>query len=161
MKNYKPLLITMGAFILLIILFALPHILNPQATPDYGPWAAAGISCVNEALQLAQHFHPNLAIMVDGKAEEVPPNTGITPTCAAEIHVHPYASDNPPGTLHIETPFASKTFYLKQFFAVWGKTIERPGYTVTMTVDGKPNTDLGELILKDQERIVLTYTKQT
>ncbi len=159
MKKYKPLLIALGAFAVLIVLFMLPSFLNSGTGTNTGPWAAAGISCINGDLQLSQHFHPNLKIFVDGKEELVPANIGLTPLCAAEVHTHPYGPDDPQGTLHIETPFAEKKFKLAQFFVVWGKTIERPGFAVSMTVDGKPNTDLGALILADKQQIVLKYIK--
>ena len=159
-SKYKPLFITLGVFAVLILLFALPGILNSKNSLVTGPWASADVGCVNEALTLAQHFHPNLKIVVDGKDEEVSANIGITPACAAEIHTHTLGPDDSPGTLHVETPFAGRTFRLKQFFAVWGETIEREGYSAAMTVDGKPNTELGELVLTDKQQIVLVYTKQ-
>jgi len=96
---------------------------------------------------------------VDDKEELIPAGIGLTPACAAEMHTHPYAADNPQGTLHVETPFAGKTFQLKQFFAVWGKTIEREGYRVEMTMNEKLNADLGDLILADKQQIVLKYKK--
>ena len=44
---------------------------------------------------------------------------------------------------------------------VWGQPLQRDGYTLEMTVDGQPNTDFGNLVLKDKQEIVLNYSKIT
>ena len=52
-----------------------------------------------------------------------------------------------------------REYTLHDFFSVWGEPLEKPGLTLTMTVDGKPNTELGKLLLKDKQEISLSYVK--
>ena len=114
-------------------------------------WAQNGVEC-NLMEGEKEHFHPHLDITVDGEAEIVPANIGITGHCFAEIHTH-----DDSGIIHIESPYADKVFHLEQFFTVWGKSIERDGYTLTATVDGKPLPDPGKLMLADKQQIVFAY----
>ena len=91
--------------------------------------------------------------MVDGVDELVPANIGIVRICLAELHTHDAS-----GEIHVESTRAGHEFTFSQFLTVYGKAIERPGYTLQMTVDGVPNTELGALPFKDKQNIVLTYT---
>ncbi len=139
--------------ILLIALFAWPKINNPNKGL-LARLESAGLGCLNGHSNALQHFHPRLIITIDGSAEAIPANFGISSGCMGEIHTH-----DATGTLHVETLFADKAVYLKDFFTVWDKTIERDGYAVSMTVDGKPSYELGNLLLKDKQQIVLEYKK--
>jgi hypothetical protein len=88
-----------------------------------------GIQCqTNE--QLVTHVHTHLTIFVNGKAQVIPYGIGIpgfqavstaqgpfvqTGSCFYWLHVH--AND---GIIHIESPSASESFTLGQFFNEWG-----------------------------------------
>ena len=111
-------------------------------------------------VNLAQHFHPKLTINVDGQGEVIPANIGINTACLAEIHTH----DNT-GEIHVEAQ-SSGIFKLGDFFAVWGKSIEREGYSIALSVDGEDKRlgsdfGFGDLVLKDSQNIVITYTSPT
>ncbi len=120
-----------------------------------GMWPNTQIACLQNGHEnLAIHIHPTLKITVNGVGEEVPANIGLTPTCMAEIHTH-----DGTGTIHIESADKGKAsnFTLKDFFAVYGKPLEREGYVVTAMVAGKPVSDLAMIPLRDHEAIDLAY----
>lgn len=146
----KPIFWSVAIIAVLFLLFALPRMTNPNKAL-LAKLTAAGIECIGGHANLAQHFHPILNIIVDGVKETIPADVGNITGCMAELHVH-----DANGTLHIET-VALREVRLKEFFVVWDRLIEREGYNVTMTVDGKVNSALGELILKDKQNIVLEY----
>lgn len=104
-------------------------------------------------LPLTQHIHPELKIFVDGKPEVVPANIGLGLQHRV-LHTH-----DDTGEIHVESQ-DKREYTLGDFMSVWGKTIERTGYTVAMTVDGSPSTEFGNLKLKEGQKIVLTYTKE-
>ena len=153
MSNKRtPVVIGVVLALVLLALFMIPKFTDP--TRGFASaWAEAGVGCLAGGhSRTAQHFHPKLAIGVDGLQESIPANVGVLRTCMAEVHTHDAS-----GTLHVEAIAADKITHLKDFFTVWGKTISRDGYSLVMTVDGKPNFELGELILKDGQQIVLEY----
>ncbi len=127
-----------------------------QTNPQTNKWEEAGIDCLTMGHQrLSQHFHPHLTVEVDETGEIIPADIGLLTNCMAEIHTHDSS-----GTIHVEAASGAKEFRLGQFFAVWGKSIERPGYTLEATVDGQLYTEAVEnLILKDKQQIVLKYKK--
>jgi hypothetical protein len=88
-----------------------------------------GIQC-NAGEKTVTHVHTHLTIFVNGKARIIPYGVGIpgnqpvqtangpfveTGSCFYWLHTH--AED---GILHVESPSASETFTLGQFFAEWG-----------------------------------------
>lgn len=147
-----PVLVGLGLAVVLIVLFALPRFTDPKRGLA-SLWKNAGVECLAMGhSNVSQHFHPHLAIIVDGAQEDIPTNMGVLNNCMAEIHTH-----DGTGTIHVETLAADKAAYLKDFFTVYGKPIQREGYAVSMTVDGQPNPLLGELVLADKQQIVLEY----
>lgn len=110
----------------------------------------------------AAHFHPHLAVYVNGKQVTVPANIGIPPSAApsamAGLHTHDTS-----GTIHDEGMSSSR---LGQFFAIWGVpfSADRIGpyqasgsKVVRLWVDGKPSLAFGDLALKDGQQIVVSY----
>ena len=153
-KNKSGIIIGGIVVILLVVLFLWPRINSPTSALVKN-WNDHNIDCIDEGqVRLLEHFHPTLSIIVDGKDEFIPTNGGIVPSWTAEIHTH-----DGTGTIHVESPSANKEFKLQDFFLVWGETLERPGFNLEMTVDGAKSTELGNLVLKDKQKIVLTYTK--
>ncbi len=153
-KN-KPFLIGIGIVILLIILFLLPRFTNLNREL-IAAWKAGGVGCLPSHQNAALHIHTSLEITVDGR-EEVPPaaGTGIVRGCMAEVHTH-----EADGVIHIESVNPGTTFTLGQFFAIWGKTIERPGYSATASVDGNLVSNPDDIILKNDQLISIAYAKQ-
>lgn len=107
--------------------------------------------------QTAIHWHPQLAIVIKGQQQAIPPNLrGL-------VHTHDSS-----GALHYELdgPVRKNFLQLKQFFGTWGKTFNAkqildykngPGGTVKMTVNGKPNTQFENYQVKDKDQIVISY----
>lgn len=132
-------------------LFIYPKLTDPSREV-VKKWRAAGIECINGHSNLSQHIHLNLTVIVDGEKEILPHDIGIAKSCMAEIHTHDYS-----GTIHVESVSASKEFTLGQFFAVWNRSLERPGYEEKVFVDGAVSEDGANLILKDGQKIVAEY----
>ena len=108
------------------------------------------------------HIHPNLAIMVNGERQEVPPNIGVTFGCMHPIHTH----DNT-GEIHVDSP-VQRDFPLGDFFAVWEKTFNKDRvldsqvdaeHEIVMTVNGAPSDAYENLVFVDEQNIVIEYRK--
>jgi hypothetical protein len=143
-----------GIAAVLLALFIIPRFTDPNRGL-VSAWNSAGITCMGGHSRAIQHFHPHVTIIVDGLEENIPANVGLVSNCMAEIHTHDTS-----GTVHVEAPIGDKQFYLRDFFTVYGQALERPGYAVSMRVDGKPSSELDNLLLKDEQKIELIYTRQ-
>ena len=145
-----------GFAVLLLALFVIPRLTNPN-NAIVAAWSEAGIEClINGHTRLSQHFHPVLKITVDGLDEAIPANVGLLQSCMAEVHTHDTS-----GILHVESASGDKKFYLKDFLTVYGKSFRRPGYNVGLRVDGKLNVDeLENLELKDKQQIEIFYISE-
>jgi len=88
-----------------------------------------GVQC-QAGEQLVSHVHTHLTIFVDGKARVIPYGIGIpgaqavatphgafveTGSCFYWLHSH-----QEDGVIHVESPSASLSFTLGQFFSIWG-----------------------------------------
>ncbi|MBI4094485.1 MAG: hypothetical protein HY436_01615 [Candidatus Liptonbacteria bacterium] len=125
-----------------------------------GGEAEGKVPCFNSALREAMHIHPQLKIRIDGRDQLIPANIGLDLACHRLIHTH-----DTTGVLHVESHVV-KDFTLGEFFAVWEKPFSRTQildniadaeHEITMTVDGQPNQEYENLILKDQQQIVIEY----
>lgn len=88
----------------------------------------------------AQHIHPYLRILIDGRSVPIPALVGIRSisenlACLEPIHTHDAS-----GVIHIESPDPAQVYALTDFFAIWRvtfRTVEingalyRVGYTPT------------------------------
>lgn len=118
-------------------------------------WNDTGIECLsNGHVNLAQHIHPTIVVIVDGEEVSVPANIGVTSACMAEVHTH-----DATGEIHIETVEANKEFGVDQFFLVWGEDFEKEGYERIVTVNGE-EVDPWEYRMKDLDQIVVSYTSE-
>lgn len=142
--------IIIGA-VVLVGLLMWPRLVGP-ASGLLKEFKAAGIDCIAGHTNLGQHIHPHLSIQVDGIEETIPANLGILPGCMAEVHTH-----DTTGTIHTETASSAKQMHLKQFMTAYQIPLERPGYSLAITVDGQPTQEGVELILRDKQVIVLEY----
>lgn len=119
-------------------------------------WNDTGIECLkNGHVNLAQHIHPTISVIVDGQSVLVPANIGVTNTCMAEVHTH-----DATGEIHIETVEAGKEFGVDQFFLVWGEEFDREGYERVVTVNGE-EVDPWEYRMRDLDEIVVSYTSES
>ncbi|OGI89501.1 hypothetical protein A2911_00505 [Candidatus Nomurabacteria bacterium RIFCSPLOWO2_01_FULL_40_15] len=108
------------------------------------------------------HWHPILEIYIKGEKQEIPVNIGIggqytsLPMGMAPIHTH---DDANLGIVHLE--FSSlvrkEDIILGQFFANWGRDINSFGQNVSMTINGVSNTELGNYVMQDKDKIELRY----
>jgi hypothetical protein len=99
------------------------------------------------------HWHPELAIYVKGVKQEIPANLGMG---GVEMPVHTHDST---GVIHLEMSglVRKENITLNQFFKVWGKDMSSFGTNMKMTVGGKENTDYGNYIMQDKDKIELRF----
>lgn len=145
MNKGKYLLIG-GVSIGLLALFIVPRLLNGRLINE------SGLPCLTPNLPLVTHIHPRLTVVVDGLDQTMPPNIGLG-ACELPLHTH-----DTTGVIHVEAQVA-RDYTLGEFLKVWGQPINREGYQLEMTVDGKPSQELDKLVLRDAQEIVLTYVK--
>ncbi len=107
-------------------------------------------ACVNHG-GISMHIHPDLRIVINGDAEVIPANIGVTPACMRPIHTH-----DSTGRLHIEFP-RQRNFTLGEFFKIWDKPFPSE---ISMTVNGQDNAEYENLILKDGDKIEIRYDKK-
>ncbi len=101
------------------------------------------------------HWHPELAIYVQGVRQEIPANIGIG-AVHKPIHTH---DDNDQGIIHLEFQgmVRQQDIMLGEFFKNWDKAIRSFGANMKMTVNGEENTDYENYIMQDKDRIELRY----
>jgi hypothetical protein len=153
MRDLKTLAPVISVFAVIILLF-IWGVASKNETIDYVP--GTNVACLPNGHQnLADHIHPLIAITVDGVPETVPADIGITPDCMAEIHTH-----EADGVIHVETVKGGRLgqLALSDFFSVWGRPLERPGFHQTLLVDGVAVTDPSQVRFKDDQRIGIVYT---
>lgn len=122
--------------------------------------AAAGLDV--GPMGTAEHYHPNLRIVIDGTEVPVPPNIGVDPATGEMSAVHTHEGD---GTIHIEAGTVGEEFTLGQVFTQWGVRltstqiggVKAPaGQEVTLTSNGTPIAgDPMDLRLEPEQQIVL------
>jgi hypothetical protein len=117
---------------------------------------------VDPSAPLALHIHPHLTILVNGSPVRVPAGIGIQTAGDLPLHTHDAS-----GTIHVESP-AARTFILADFFAVWGRAFSNQQvlryradatHRIRMTVNGRPSTAFGSLVLQDGQQIVIRFVK--
>ena len=110
----------------------------------------------------AEHYHPNLQVIVDGEQVQVPANIGVDPATGAMSALHTHETD---GTIHIEADTVGEVFTLGQLFTQWGVKLTatqiggataKTGDRVSVTSDGEPvSGDPGDLRLEPDQKILL------
>ena len=101
------------------------------------------------------HWHPELAIFVNGENQEIPANIGIGIT---HNPLHPHDTS---GVIHLEFQGAVRRDDVKlgKFFEVWGKDLMEFGSSVKMTVNGEESYEFQNYIMGDGDKIELYYSK--
>ena len=150
MKKNKATIIWVTVVVLVLAgLFILPRFLG--SSPSFS--TGSGVPCLVRNAQVIKHIHPHLTIVVDGEFETIPGVIGNSP-CLRQIHTHDRT-----GELHVEPQGTSRDYTLGDFFKVWGKPVEREGYSLEVTVDGEFVASQSDIVFQDGQRIVAEYTK--
>lgn len=123
--------------------------------------AAAGLDL--GPMGTAEHYHPQLRIVIDGADVPVPPNVGVDPATGAMSALHTHEGD---GTIHIEADSVGEVFTLGQFFTQWGVALTpdqiggvhaKPGQRLEVTINGaKVTGNPADLRLEPDQQILLT-----
>jgi len=111
------------------------------------------------------HWHPQLTMYVNGEKQNIPSDIGIgtqyasMPTFDSSMRMTAMHTHEPDGTIHLEFPGLVKRddTTLGNFFRIWSKNFMEFGSSVTMTVNGKENTEYENYEMKDGDRIELRY----
>ena len=111
---------------------------------------------------MAEHYHPQLSIIINGNEMPVPGNIGVDPATGAMSAMHTHEAD---GTVHIEADTKGEVFTLGQLFTQWGVKLTptqiggvrtEPGEKVELTSNGEPVAgDPMGLRLEPEQRIEL------
>jgi len=125
-----------------------------------------GVSC-DAGTTVREHLHTHLSLFVDGEQKAIPLAIGIKNpfvqnalVIAGECFYHLHTHDRT-GIIHVESPNATETFTLGQFFDVWGEPLsntEVAGFSgpVRVYVDGHRYTgDPRAIVLTAHEQITL------
>ena len=99
------------------------------------------------------HWHPELAIFVNGEKQEIPANLGI-----GAVH-NPMHTHDSSGVIHLEFQGVVRKDNLKlgRFFEVWGKDFMEFGSSIKMTLNGEENTELENYVMQDKDKIELRF----
>ena len=139
----KPFFIAIGAIVILVLasVFLLPQSSGTGRT-DSEVIADAGM-----------HWHPMLEMYVKGEKIEIPQNIGI-----GAVHQPMHTHDDLP-IIHLEFPgmVRIQDILLGRFFDIWGKDMGSFGTNMMMTVNGKENTEYGNYMMRDGDKIELQY----
>lgn len=109
------------------------------------------------------HIHPDLRIVINGEAQEISANVGISGNCMRPLHTH-----DGTGKLHVEFP-RPHDFTLGDFFSIWEKSFsaqEILGYkaddshTIEFSVNGAPSNEYQKYVVKDHDELEIRYVEQ-
>jgi hypothetical protein len=111
------------------------------------------------------HWHPKVAVTTKGQNQEIPANLGMG---AVHGKIHTHDQDNKEGVVHMEMQgvVTKDDTRLGRFFQVWGKELTStklfdktngPEGTIKMTVNGKENTEFENYLMKDGDKIEISY----
>lgn len=110
------------------------------------------------------HWHAELSVLIDGKKESIPAGVGLG---ISHNPIHTHELDN---VIHMEMNGVVRNEDLKlgKFFEVWGKRFDKDcildfcnsdGGSVKISVNGQPNADFGNYVMRDGDRIEIRYEK--
>ena len=156
-KTKKYVLISAVILVVLVLAF-----IFLRSISKVGTYTRDNILDLNlkEHKSVSLHIHPVLEIEILGEKQEIPTNIGVSSSGMRVIHTH-----EPGGTIHVESPYPQE-FYLKDFFTVWGRNFNSTcifeyctdeGHKLSVFVNGLPNEEYGELILRDGDIIKIVY----
>ena len=118
------------------------------------------------------HWHPKVSITINGEKQFIPVNIGITvgkimDTEVAGMRMSPMHTHETDGTIHMEQQNPKEhTMKLGYFFDVWDKKFDSECIfeycnsdekTLKMFVNGEPNYEFDNYMLKDKDNIEIIY----
>jgi hypothetical protein len=125
------------------------------------------------------HWHPTLAIHIDGERIEIPANIGLS-GIHSDIHTHNDSDDvreaglveegHKPIHMEIVGVVKEEQTQLGEFFKIWGKTFNsncifdnciQDGNALKMLVNGEENILFEKYPMKDRDRIEIFYTSES
>ena len=131
------------------------------------------LSLADQCIQhtsVVQHFHPSLAIIIDGQPVLIPADVGIDSgasdaqsACMHVVHTH-----DTTGVLHVETKELSDVS-LGLFFEFWDQEFSdtqildhviNDSHELVMTVNGQASDAFEDLILVANQEIVIEYRER-
>jgi len=153
--------IILGVGVVLVIggflIFTKPFVGTDQ--PSTRTNREVALACDREMAE-GFHIHQTLEIVANGEKVLVPANIGVQATCMTALHTH-----TPDGLIHVESP-EKRDFMLADFFAVWDKPFNKDQildfkvdetHTITMQINEVLVETFENTVLKDGDRIVITY----
>lgn len=128
-------------------------------------WLAASQPTAPASEALARnglHWHPQLTITIKGQDVPLDKNIGI-----GAVHNPMHTHDDVP-IVHLEYQgrVTEADIRLSKFFKAWGKEFSStcildscngPAGTVRLTVNGQPNTEFDQYVMRDKDNIAITY----
>ena len=119
----------------------------------WGYWAQHAGSNPDIIARNGLHWHAKLVIQEGTTTIAIPAGIGLT---GGHSPMHTHDTD---GVIHMEYDgmVYRKGLTLQHFFDVWGRSMDSFGTLKEMTVNGKPNTELGQYMMHDGDTIVLQY----
>lgn len=98
------------------------------------------------------HWHSELRVKISGKEEPIPANIGLG---AIHLPLHTHEADN---IIHMEFNgvVRENDIKLERFFKIWGKKFNETG-KVKMLINGKENNEFENYIMKDGDKIEISY----
>lgn len=136
--------------------------LPPWSLPTDMPAQTASAGLDLGPMGMAEHYHPQLRIIIHGQDVPVAAGIGVDSATGAMSAVHTHEGD---GTIHIEAAKSGDVFTLGQVFTQWGVKLTRTqiggvrakaGRAITVTSNGSPATgDPNELRLRPHQKIVV------
>src|SRR3989344_3960007 len=111
------------------------------------------------------HWHPILAIDVRGEKVEIPADIGLgaqyagMPTFDAGMRMTAMHTHDDVPLVHLEFSgiVRKEDVTLGNFFRIWGKDFHSFGENVHMTVNGEVSTEYENYVMRDGDRIELSY----
>lgn len=103
------------------------------------------------------HWHPELAIYVDGEKQEIPASIGLV---GGHQPMHTHTEDAAQGVIHLEfgSVVRQNDLRIGNFFTAWGKDIKSGFGTLTrMTVNGKDNAEYENYRMREGDKVELFY----
>lgn len=107
------------------------------------------------------HIHSQLNIIIDGENMVVPAGIGLGGDAHQPLHTH-----ETDGIIHLEAYNPTSDYFkLGKFFEIWDKRLTSSCVfdyctnkgKLTMTVNGQPNNEFGDYVMKDGDKMILEY----
>lgn len=111
------------------------------------------------------HWHPELAIYLKGVKQEIP-HIGLSNMSPGGAHAlmmrlrhGMHGGANEQGIIHLKFQglVHRQDITLGRLFQRWGKDLRSFGANLTMTVNGKENTEFENYVMQDKDKIELRY----